>query len=89
MASPDNDPATWERLMKRVIYAVVTASAIGLAAGGVALAYEQHMTQNDQGAAAAKGKLAMMSTPIAAPDRIVRDDDENKGGDKEKSDDGK
>jgi hypothetical protein len=71
--------------MKRLVYAVVAASALGLAAGGVALACEQHSAHNDQGAAAAKSKLAMVSTPIAAPDRIVRDDDD-KSSDEKKGD---
>jgi hypothetical protein len=73
--------------MKRLVFAVVAASAIGLAAGGATLACEQHMTQNDQGAAA-KSKLAMVSAPIVAPNRIVRDDDD-KSSDEKKSDDGK
>ncbi len=74
--------------MKRLVYAVVAVSAIGLASGGVALACEQHMTQNEQGAAVEKGKLALLDNSIAAPEgRVVRDDDEKSSD--EKSDDGK
>jgi hypothetical protein len=74
--------------MKRLIYAVVATSAIGLAAGGAALACEKHMTQNEQGATVEQGKLALLGNGIAAPDRqIVRDDDEKSSD--EKSGDGK
>jgi hypothetical protein len=74
--------------MKRLIYTVVAASALGLAAGG-ALACEQHTAHNASGAAAAKGKLAMTTAPIVTPDRVVRDSEdptdgtntENGGGD--------
>lgn len=58
--------------MKRLVYAAVVASALGLAASG-ALACEQHAAHNASGAAAAKGKLAMVSTPIVTPDRVVQD----------------
>jgi hypothetical protein len=75
--------------MKRMIYAVVAASAIGLVTGGVAFACEHHMTQNEQGATVAKGKLALLGNGITAPEgQIVRGEDEEKSGD-EKSGDGK
>ena len=74
--------------MKRVIFAVVAASAIGLAVGGAALACEKHMSQNEQGATAEKGKLALLGNGVGAPDRqIVRGDDDETSGDDKSGDD--
>jgi hypothetical protein len=76
--------------MNRVIHVVVAASAIGLVTGGVALACEQHMTQNEQGATVEKGKLALLGNGIAAPEgQVVRGEDEEKSGDEKSSEEGK
>jgi hypothetical protein len=76
--------------MKRLVYAVVAASAIGLGAGGAVFACEQHMSQNGQGATVEQGKLAMLGSGIVAPQgQIIRaGDDDDKSSD-EKKDDGK
>jgi hypothetical protein len=68
--------------MKRLVYAVITASAIGLAAGGIALGCEHTASINEQGAAQQKGKLALLGNGIAAPPSgTVYSDDDSKGGD--------
>jgi hypothetical protein len=75
-----------EQVMKRLVYGVIAASAIGLAAGGVALGCEHTASIN---AAQQKGKLALLGNGIVPPPSgtVYGDDDskdksgDNSGGD--------